>query len=318
MSAFRVIFYRLALAFITLILLSMIVFAGCQLLPGDVGRSILGPFADAQAVAQLDRQLGLDQPLPLQYWHWMDDMLHGNMGMSYIYRAPVAPFVLHALVNSLKLAGVAFFLVVPIGILAGTVAALKRESWIDHFIVITSLSSTVVPEFVSGIILMMVFGILWHIFPITATPPQNADALTQIYYLIMPSIPLVLLIFGYIARMARAGMVEAISSDYARTAVMKGLSFRQVIWRHLLRNALLPTITVIATQSGYLIGGLVVVETLFHYQGIGSLIFTSAKAKDFPMLEAGILVVGITYIAANFISDFLYSILNPRISMGGE
>lgn len=315
MSLARAILYRLVLACITVVLLSMIIFVGCQLLPGDVGRAILGPFADAQSVIQLDHRLGLDQPLPVQYWHWITGMLQGNMGMSYEYNSPVAPFIGHALVNSLKLAGIAFFLVVPLGIFGGVVAALKQNSWIDRAIVIVGLSATVVPEFVSGIILIILFSILIHIFPITATPPRNAGALTQIYYLIMPSIPLVMLVFGYIARMARAGMIEALNSDYARTAVMKGLSFRQVIWRHLLRNALLPTITVVATQSGYLIGGLVVIETLFNYHGIGSLIFSAATAKDFPMLAAGVLVIGITYIFANLIADFLYSALNPRISL---
>jgi peptide/nickel transport system permease protein len=125
-----------------------------------------------------------------------------------------------------------------------------------------------------------------------------------------------MIIFGYIARMARAGMVEALASDYTRTAVLKGLTYRQVIWRHVLRNALLPTITVVAVQSGYLIGGLVVVETLFNYHGIGGLIFAAAKAKDFPMLAAGILVIGLTYIVANLVADMLYSALNPRISFG--
>lgn len=318
MGLYRAIAYRLALAVVTLVLLSVIVFAGCQLLPGDVGRAILGPFASAQSVAQLDRQLGLDQPLPLQYWHWVSHLLQGNMGMSLEYRAPVAPFIGRALFSSLKLAGLAFVLVVPLGILGGIVAALKLNTWIDRTIVIAGLSATVVPEFVSGIVLIMIFSIWLNWFPLTATAPEGAGPFTQIYYLLMPSVPLIMLVFGYIARMARAGMIEALASDYARTAVLKGLSFRQVIWRHLLRNALLPTITVIAGQSGYLIGGLVVVETLFNYHGIGSLIFAAATAKDFPMLAAGVMVIGVTYIIANLTADLLYAALNPRISFGGR
>jgi peptide/nickel transport system permease protein len=308
--------YRLLLAVITLVLLSIIVFAGCQVLPGDVGRAILGPLADARAVAVLNHQLGVDQPLLLQYWHWVSGMVQGNMGMSYTYRAPVGPFIGHALVNSLKLAGVAFVFVVPLGILGGVVAALRLGTWIDRAIVLSGLSATVVPEFVSGIVLIMVFSIWLHVFPLTATAPNSAGALTQLYYLLMPAIPLFMIIFGYIARMARAGMVEALASDYTRTAVLKGLTYQQVIWRHVLRNALLPTITVVAVQSGYLIGGLVVVETLFNYHGIGGLIFAAAKAKDFPMLAAGILVIGLTYIVANLVADMLYSALNPRISFG--
>jgi peptide/nickel transport system permease protein len=312
MGLYRAILYRLMLAVVTLWLLSVIVFAGCQILPGDVGRAILGPFADARAVTALNHQLGVDRPLLMQYWSWITGMLSGNMGMSYTYRAPVAPFVGHALLSSLKLAAIAFILVVPLGILGGVVAALKVNTWIDRTIVIAGLSATVVPEFVSGIVFIMVFSIWLRIFPLTATPPNNAGAITQIYYLLMPSIPLFMILFGYIARMARAGMIEALTSDYTRTAVLKGLSYRQVIWRHVLRNALLPT------QCGYLIGGLVVVETLFNYHGIGSLIFAAAKAKDFPMLAAGILVIGVVYVGANLIADLLYSALNPRISFGGR
>lgn len=316
MGFYRALGYRLALAVVTLFLLSIIVFAGCQVLPGDVGRAILGPFADARAVAQLNHQLGIDRPLLVQYWSWITGMVQGDMGLSYTYRAPVAPFVGHALMNSLKLAAIAFILVVPMGILGGIVAALRVGSWVDRSIVIAGLSATVVPEFVSGIVLIMIFSIWLHVFPLTGTAPRNAGFVTQIYYLLMPAVPLVMILFGYIARMARAGMIEALTSDYTRTAVLKGLSRRQVIWRHVLRNALLPTITVVATQCGYLIGGLVVVETLFNYHGIGSLIFAAAKAKDFPMLAAGILVIGTVYVAANLIADLLYSALNPRIAFG--
>jgi peptide/nickel transport system permease protein len=318
MGLYRAIGYRLLLAVVTLLLLSIIVFAGCQILPGDVGRAILGPFADARAVQTLNHQLGIDRPLLVQYWSWITGMVQGNMGMSYTYRAPVAPFIINAMLNSMKLAAIAFLLVVPLGILGGIVAALKANSWIDRSIVIAGLSATVVPEFVSGIVFIMVFSIWLHIFPLTGTAPRHAGPITQIYYLLMPSIPLFMILFGYIARMARAGMIEALNSDYTRTAVLKGLSRRQVIWRHVMRNALLPTITVIATQCGYLIGGLVVVETLFNYHGIGSLIFAAAKAKDFPMLAAGILVIGTVYVSVNLIADLLYSALNPRISFGGQ
>jgi peptide/nickel transport system permease protein len=187
---------------------------------------------------------------------------------------------------------------------------------VDRIISIVGLSATVVPEFVSGIVLILIFGVWLDWLPITASWPEGSGPLTQIYYLILPSLPLVLVLFGYIARMARAGTVEALDADYTRTAVLKGLPRRTVIWRHVLRNALLPTITVIATQVGYLIGGLVVVEVLFHYQGIGSLIFTAARGKDFPMLEAGVLTIGIIYTIATLSADTLYSLLNPRIRFG--
>ncbi len=294
----------------------MLVFAGGQLLPGDVGRSILGPLADPRAVAVLDHQLGVDRPMLVQYWDWISHFVTGDMSTSYTYRSPVAPFVGTALVNSLKLGAVAFLIVVPLGIYGGVVAALNQDRWIDRAITLTSLSATVVPEFVSGIVLILTLGIGLRLFPITATPPPDAGFFTQLYYLILPSIPLVLVLFGYIARMARAGTVAALDSEYTRTAVLKGLPWRTVIWRHVLRNALLPTITVVASQTGYLIGGLVVVETLFHYQGIGGLIYSAARSHDFPMLEAGVLTVGLIYVVSTLAADLAYAMLNPRIRYG--
>ncbi len=151
--------------------------------------------------------------------------------------------------------------------------------------------------------------------PIEATPPEGTSFIGSFKYLIMPAIPLVLILFGYIMRMARVGTVEALESDYARTATLKGLPRGVLIRRHVLRNSLLPTITVIATQTGYLIGGLVVVETLFRYQGIGSLVVTAATNKDFPMLEAGVLTIGIVYMVVTLVADVAFSLLNPRIRL---
>jgi peptide/nickel transport system permease protein len=294
----------------------VIVFLGGQLLPGDVARAILGPLADQRAVDALNHQLGADRPLLVQYWDWISRFVQGDMSMSYTFRQPVAPFVGTALLNSLKLGAVAFVLVVPLGILGGVWAALNVGRPIDRIISLAGLSVTVVPEFVSGIVLILLFGVWLNLLPISATWPPGSGPLTQIYYLVLPSVPLILVLFGYIARMARAGTIEALDADYTRTAVLKGLPRRVVLWRHVLRNALLPTISVIATQTGYLIGGLVVVETLFHYQGIGSLIYTAARGKDFPMLEAGVLTIGIVFTVATLLADLLYSVLNPRIRLG--
>lgn len=316
MSFSKLLLKRLLLSLVTLWLLSVIIFAGAQLLPGDVGRAILGPLADARAVANLNHQLGADRPWLIQYADWIGHFVIGDMSMSYTFRSPVAPFVVNAMLNSLKLAAVAFALVVPLGIGGGVWAALHVGRPIDRIISVLGLSATVLPEFVTGIVLIMIFGVWLNWLPITATAPADADALTEIYYLLLPSLPLVFVLFGYIARMARAGTIEALDADYTRTAVLKGLPQHTVLWRHVLRNALLPTITVIATQMGYLIGGLVVVEVLFHYEGIGSLIYIAARGKDFPMLEAGILSIGIVYTFATLAADLLYSALNPRIRFG--
>jgi len=282
-------------------------------LPGNPGRAILGPFASEQAVQHLNQVLRANRPLISQYWSWVTGILHGDLGTSTQFRAPVSTFLFPALGRSLKLAAVAFVIVVPLSIVGGVLAALYRGRAIDRSISVTGLSLTSVPEFVSGVVLIVIFAIGLKWFPITANPPPGTAPLDQLRYLILPAIPLVFVLFGYIARMARAGTIEALDSDYVRTAVLKGLPRSVVIRRHVLRNSLLPTITVIATQTGYLIGGLVVIETLFNYPGLGRLIVTAANNKDFAMLEAGVLVIGIVYLGATLIADILYTILNPRI-----
>lgn len=301
---------------ITLLLLSVIVFAGGQLLPGDVARAMLGPFADARAVANLNHAFGLDRPLLVQYGDWIAGFLTGDMGQSYALRAPVAPLVQDALRRSLKLGAVAFLLVVPLSIGGGVWAALHAGRVVDRVVSLVGLSATVLPEFVTGIVLILVFGVWLRILPISASWPPGADWLTQLHYLILPALPLVLSLFGYLARMVRAGVIDVLAADYTRTAVLKGLPWRTVIWRHVLRNALLPTITVIATQLGTLIGGLVVIEILFRYEGIGTLIFTAARQKDFALLQAGVLTVGLIYAGAALAADILAALLNPRLSHG--
>ena len=309
----RYILKRLGLALLTLVLLSLIIFFAGSVLPGNPGRAILGPFASQQAVQILNHQLGVDRPLVSQYWTWVTGILHGDLGTSTQFHLPVSTLLFPALGRSLKLALVAFVIVVPLSILGGVLAALYRGRFVDRSISVTGLSLTSVPEFVSGVVLIVIFAIGLTWFPVTANPPPGTSPLGQLHYLILPAIPLVFVLFGYIARMARAGTIEALDSDYVRTAVLKGLPESVVIRRHVLRNSLLPTITVIATQTGYLIGGLVVVETLFNYPGLGRLIVTAANNKDFPTLEAGVLVIGIVYLGATLIADILYTVLNPRI-----
>jgi peptide/nickel transport system permease protein len=302
---------RLGLALITLWILSVIVFFAGQVLPGDPGRSVLGPLAAPSAVKALDHQLGVDQPVLTQYWHWITHF----PGTSQQYAAPIGPLLTSALGRSLKLAVLAFVIVVPLAIFSGVIAALRVGRPIDRVISVLGLSGTTVPEFVSGIILILVFPLGLGVLHISATAPPGAGFLTQLEYLILPAIPLVLILFGYIMRMARVGTIEALESDYARTATLKGLPRGVMIRRHVLRNSLLPTLTVVATQTGYLIGGLVVVEYLFRYDGIGSLIVNAAQQKDFPMLEAGVLTIGAVYMVVTLAADVLFSLLNPRIRL---
>jgi peptide/nickel transport system permease protein len=304
---------RLGLAVITLFLLSVIIFLAGQVLPGDPARSILGPLSAESAVRALDHQLGVDRPLLTQYTSWITGLFHGNMGESYQYQSPVEPLLRAALVNSAKLAAFAFVVIIPLGILGGVIAALYAGRPVDRIITLTGSSVATVPEFVSGIVVIIIFSVELKLLPYPPQIQAGASVGSQLRALILPAIPLVFVLFGYIARMARAGTIEALESDYVRTATLKGLKRTVVIYRHVLRNSLLPTIAVIATQTGYLIGGLVVVERLFNYQGVGNLIFHAATEKDFPMLEAAVLTIGVVYIVATVGADVLTTALNPRL-----
>lgn len=309
---------RIGLALITLLLLSMLVFAGTQLLPGDVGRRVLGPFATQEAVEALNADLGTDRPVYIQYGDWVFSAVRGDLGFSISFARPVREMLGRALWNSAKLATVAFVIVVPLSILGGVVAGLRRGKLTDRVISVGGLSATVIPEFVSGIVLIIIFAIVLDWFPSTATAPEGSGFFTQLHHLILPAIPLVLVLFGYIARITRAGVIEALDSDYVRTATLKGVPRHRVIRRDVLRNALAPTIAVVASQIGYLIGGLVVVEVLFGYQGIGRLTFDAAQKADFPLLAGAVLVIGLAFQLAMLLADVAYSWLNPRIRVGGE
>lgn len=315
---YRFIARRLALGLVTLWVLSILIFIGTHVLPGNPGRSMLGPFASHEAVDALNEELGADQPLLTQYTTWIGDVLHGDLGTSFAFKRPVGDLIATAMAQSFKLAFLAFIILVPLGILGGVFAALHAGKPVDRIISVGGLSATAMPEFVGGIVLIIIFGLWLDVLPISARWPPGTSLLGQVQYLLMPALALVLVLFGYIARMARAGTFAALDSDYTRTAMLKGLPRRIVVWRHVLRNALLPTITVIATQVGYMIGGLVVVERLFNYNGVGELILNAARNRDYPQLQSTVLVIGVIYLVATLAADVLYSILNPRIRYGGS
>jgi peptide/nickel transport system permease protein len=296
----------------------VIIFVTAQLLPGDVGRAILGPFAEQQAVDDLNEELGTDRSVFVQYGDWIGGVLQGDLGNSYAFGRPVEELLWPALENSAKLALLAFVIVVPIGILGGVVAALREGRLGDRVISIGGLSATAIPEFVWAVLAIMVFGLWLDVLPVTAQAPRGAGFFTQIQYLLLPALCLVFVLFGYIARMARAGTIESLDADYTRTAFLKGLPRRTVIRRHVLRNSLLPTIAVVATQVGYLFGGLVAIELIFNYNGIGQLIYRAAQQQDYPLLLSATLVVGVVYLLATLVADVLYSVLNPRIRLAAS
>lgn len=309
---------RVALALVTLLLLSLIIFAISNILPQNVARAILGPFASPEAVAELNRQLGTDQPLLTQYLQLLKGIVTFDFGTSYQTGTPVSEIIATTLVNSSKLALLALALTIPLGVIGGVVAALRKNSVTDRIIVTLGLAGSAIPEFVTSTFLIFLIGLKLNLLPVLATYPPGSSFGTQVYYLLLPALSLVLVYFGYIARMARAGTITALEADYTRTATMKGLTRWEVLRKHVLRNALLPTISVVATQTGYLFGGLLAVELIFNVNGLGRLLVTAAKAKDLPVLSAGVLVIGVIYMVATLLADLLISWLNPRIRLGAK
>jgi peptide/nickel transport system permease protein len=299
----------------TLVVVSLIVFVVAQVLPGDVGRTILGPYATKAQTLRIDHQLGVDRPVISQYLHWLGQFIQGRWGTSYTQGVAVRPLVLSHFGHSLILGALAFILVVPLSIGLGVLAALKEGRFADRAISVAGLSLIAIPEFVSGVLLLYVFTVELHWFPVVARVP-SADPIDILHQLLLPAIPVMLLLFGYISRMARAGTIEALRANYTRTAVLKGLPRRVVLRSHVLRNAMVPTIAVTALQFGYMVGGLAVTETLFSYPGIGKLAVDSATSHDIPVLEACVLMMGVFFMVINLIADVAYALLNPRIRVG--
>jgi peptide/nickel transport system permease protein len=314
----RFISRRLLLSLITIWLLVTIVFVIANVLPNDVGRTILGPFAPQESVDALNERLGTNRPILVQYVDTLRGVVTLDFGESYVNGNAVLPQLLDAILRSAKLAGLALLITIPFAIAAGLYAARRRDRPTDRAIVLLGVTSSSIPEFVTGTILVVVVGVQLHLLPVLATPPPDADILTQIQYLLMPALAMAIVYFGYIARMTRAGAIEVLQSDYARTATMKGLTTSQVMRRHVLRNALIPTVAVIAVQIGYLFGGIIAVEKIFNYNGMGQTMLFAAQQKDIPLLTAGVIVIGIVYMLATLAADVTIAWMNPRIRLDAE
>lgn len=309
---------RLMMSVITLWILATIVFLMVNVLPADVARTVLGPFASPESVDALNAKLGLDQPLLERYLHSLRGLATFDFGDSYASGQPATPMLLAAMGRSLLLAGLALAITVPLGIVAGLAAALWRNRPFDTLVSTISVSTAAIPSFVTGTLLVVLVGVRLGWLPVLATPPPGVGALEQMRYLLLPALSLTLVYFGYIARMMRASAVDALEADYSRTATMKGVSTPTLLRKHIVRNAMIPTVAVIAVQAGYLFGGIVAVEKIFNYNGMGQTLLFAAQAKDLPVLTAGVLLVAIVYIAASLIADFITAWLDPRIRIGKE
>ena len=309
----RYILRRLGFMVLTVFLTSLIIFLVTQWLPGDVARVILGREAGEAALQQLREELGLDQPLPIQYLNWLGNFLTGDWGQSYSADQPIRPLVMERLSNSSMLAGVTLVIALPLAIVLGMVAGFNEDRPIDHVISVGSLSVVGLPEFVTGLLLIQIFAFDLQLFPANSSIAPNAAFLESLPMLILPALTASLVLLAYIVRLTRSGIIEERHKPYVRTATLKGLPRRTVILRHVLRNALLPTITVIAISFGWLISGLIVIENVFNYPGLGRLLTFAIDGRDLPLLQAITFATVLAYSFANVIADLLYAYLNPRI-----
>lgn len=313
---YRYIIRRLGFLILTLVITSLLIFVITQLLPGDVARVILGREAGEAAVEALRQKLGLNDPLPVQYFRWLGNFMTGNWGDSYSTKTAIYPLVMGRLRNSMWLAAITMLISTPLAILLGVIAGLNENRPVDNVISVSSLSVVGLPEFVTGLILIQVFAFKLKLFPANSSIRPNAAFLEALPMLILPALTATLVLLAYIARMTRAGVVEELKQQYVRTAELKGLSRNAVVFKHILRNALLPTITILAISFGWLISGLIVIENVFNYPGLGRLMVFAIDRRDLPLLQAVTLLTVLGFALANLSADLIYAWLNPKIRYG--
>ncbi|MFW5714492.1 MAG: ABC transporter permease [Brevefilum sp.] len=307
---------RLGLLLLTLLLTSLIIFVVTQLLPGDVARVLLGREAGEEAVAELRRELGLDEPLPVQYFIFISDFVTGDWGRSFSTGESIRPLVERRLSNSLILTAVTLVISVPLAVSLGVIAGLKKNTWIDNLISISALSVVGLPEFVTGLILIQIFAFELNLLPANSSIRSGMSFGEMLPFLILPAVTATMVLLAYVSRLVRSGVIEEAEQPYVRVATLKGLPYRTVVFKHILRNALLPTITVLAISFGWLISGLVVVENVFNYPGMGRLLVYAINRSDLPLIRAIIMVAVVGFASANLVADLLYAVLNPRIRLG--
>ncbi len=306
---------RVGFLALTIVLTSLVIFIVTQLLPGDVARVVLGREAGEEALAAFREANGLNDPLPVQYIRWLGNFVTGNWGTSLSTRSAIWPVVAERLNNSLLLTAMTMIIAVPLAVLLGVVAGLNEDKLADNVISISSLAVVGLPEFVTGLILIQLLSRWLGWLPANSSITANMPFAEKLPMLILPALTATLVLLAYIIRLTRAGVVEELKRPYVRTATLKGLPRRTVIIKHVLRNALLPTITVIAISFGWLIGGLIVIENVFNYPGLGRLLVFAIDRRDLPLIQAIAMVTVIGFALANLAADLIYAALNPRIRL---
>jgi peptide/nickel transport system permease protein len=309
---------RIGFILLTMLLASAIIFAATHLLPGDVAQVMLGQFATEEAVSNLREELGLNRPAYVQYFSWLGNFVTGDWGESMVARQPARPMVMARMWNSALLAAISLLFYVPGGILLGVIAALKQDKAYDHIITGFSMAFVGLPEFVTGVLLISVFSFSLGILPANSSIRPDTSLWEALRYLVLPAVAVSLTGLGYITRMTRASTIDVLNTDYVRAADLKGLPRVQVLIKHVLRNSLLPTVTVVAMGIGYLIGGLIITESVFGYPGLGRLLVWSIQRRDLVLVQSCCMIVVSIYSFANLAADIIYSILNPRIRYGSS
>ena len=318
---------RFLFFFFTYLLSSLMVFLLLRVLPGDPARVIAGGREATEAqVAEIRDELGLNAPLPQQYVTWLGDFLRGDWGETIAFRGALnRELVSERAVNSARLAAVALLLSVPISLVLGVIAGLSENKLPDIVISLLTLSVVSLPEFVTGLFLINIVALRWGRgalaealgwwFPASSAVPANASFSEMLPALWLPAIAATLVLLAYISRLTRAGVIEELKRDYVRSAALKGIAWRTVIWRHVLRNALLPTVTVIALSITWLVSGLVVIEVVFGFPGLGSLLIAAIERRDLLLVQAIVMVTVTIILFANLAADLAYALLNPRVEL---
>jgi peptide/nickel transport system permease protein len=308
---------RLGTAIMILVVMSLLVFLATHALPSDTAALILGQYSTPETLAALEHKLDLDLPLQVQYWRWAGALLHGDMGQSLVMERPIAPILWDAFGRSAILAVAAMTIVATVGVGMGIVAAVWRGRWPDHAVSVFAYLGISVPEFYWGLVLILVFGSSFHLLPASGIGNLSDGLVSYASYLVLPVMTLALTFLAHVSRLTRSSMAEELESMYVRVARSRGLPERIVIVRHALRNALLPAITVLAQDFGFMIGGIVAIETIFAYPGLGRLLIFALQRQDLPLMQAAILVLTAVFCVADLVADLLYGVFNPRIRHGG-
>jgi peptide/nickel transport system permease protein len=307
---------RVVYILFTLALISVIVFAITQILPGNVAKMILDQYATPDSLRALEAKLGLNDPYHVQYWRWASQFLRGDLSNSLIMDQPIGPILWPALGRSAILALFSIVAVTVLGLGLGIVAAVRHNRPVDHAVSVFTFLGISVPEFFWGIVLMLLFAGYFRWLPAAGYVPLADGFWPWLSHLLIPVATLTFTLLAHVSRLTRSSVLEELQSSYVRTARAKGLPERVILVRHALRNGLLPTITVLALDVGWLIGGIVVVETIFAFPGVGRLLMFAIQRRDLPLLQVTILIVTSVYCLANLAADLLYAYVNPRIRYG--